>query len=35
LIEGAEDVPRVLELFRLGYERALAQQERRPGAAPS
>ena len=34
-IEGAEDVPRVLEFFRLGYESALAQRERRPGAAPS
>jgi hypothetical protein len=34
-IEGAEDVSRVLELFRLGCEPALAQQERRSGAAPS
>jgi hypothetical protein len=28
-IESADDVPRVLELFRLGYERAVAQQQRR------
>src|SRR5919106_6193044 len=31
-IEGPEDVPRVLELFRLGYDRAVAQQERRAEA---
>jgi hypothetical protein len=32
-IEGPEDVPRVLELFRLGYDRARAQQERRSDPA--
>jgi hypothetical protein len=31
-IEGPEDVPRVLELFRLGYERAVTQQQRRAGS---
>ena len=31
-IEGPEDVPRVLELFRLGYDRAVAQRERRAEA---
>jgi hypothetical protein len=28
-IEGPEDVARVLELFRLSYDRAVAQQQRR------
>jgi hypothetical protein len=32
-IEGPEDVPRVLELFRLGYDRARAQEERRSDPA--
>ncbi len=32
-IQGPEDLPKVLELFRLGYERAVAQQQRRAAEA--
>lgn len=31
-IESEEDVPRVVELFRMGYERALAARTRQAGS---
>ena len=34
-IEGPEDVRHVLDLFRLGYDRARAQQDRRAAAGLS
>lgn len=29
-IEGERDVPQVVDLFRMSYERALAARDRRP-----